>query len=425
MEILRLGSKGTIVELLQSILNKLGLFSGNIDGVFGTITENAVKTFQRRNRLSPDGIVGNETWRLLYPYIYGYQIYTIKNTDTLYSISNNFSTSINRILMANPSILTTNLQVGEKIIVPFGNIVPTNISYTYRFLQMNLFSLKALYPFLEIGSIGNSVMNKSIPYIKFGIGSKEVFYNASFHANEWITSPVLMKFLERLSQAYTENQTLYGYNIKSIYEDYSIYIVPMVNPDGVDLVTGDIDKNSNYFKNAQRISSNFSNIPFTSGWKANIQGIDLNLQFPANWDLAREIKFSQGFNRPAPRDYVGPSPLSSPESIAIYNFTLQHNFRLILAYHTQGRIIYWRYLNYLPNNSAYIAERFSNSSGYALAETPYNSSFAGYKDWFIQNYNRPGYTIEVGLGINPLPISQFNTIYAENEGILILGAILS
>lgn len=117
--------------------------------------------------------------------------------------------------------------------------------------------------------------------------------------------------------------------------------------------------------------------------------------------------------------------MSSPESIAIYNFTLQHNFRLILAYHTQGRIIYWRYLNYLPNNSAYIAERFSNSSGYALAETPYNSSFAGYKDWFIQNYNRPGYTIEVGLGINPLPISQFNTIYAENEGILILGAILS
>lgn len=60
-----------------------------------------------------------------------------------------------------------------------------------------------------------------------------------------------------------------------------------------------------------------------------------------------------------------------------------------------------------------------------MEDTPFASSFAGYKDWFIQNYNLPGYTIECGFGNNPLPISQFNTIYAENEGILVLGAILA
>lgn len=59
-----------------------------------------------------------------------------------------------------------------------------------------------------------------------------------------------------------------------------------------------------------------------------------------------------------------------------------------------------------------------------MADTPYNSSFAGFKDWFIQNYNLPGYTIEAGLGENPLPISQFNQIYEDNVGILLLGAIL-
>jgi len=59
-----------------------------------------------------------------------------------------------------------------------------------------------------------------------------------------------------------------------------------------------------------------------------------------------------------------------------------------------------------------------------LANTPYVSSFAGYKDWFIQDYRRPGYTIEAGLGENPLPISQFNEIYRDNIGILILGAVL-
>lgn len=108
----------------------------------------------------------------------------------------------------------------------------------------------------------------------------------------------------------------------------------------------------------------------------------------------------------------------------MYNFTIAHNFGLILAYHTQGRVIFWRFLDYLPAGSLCIGRQFSSSSGYELAETPYASSFAGYKDWFIQDFNRPGYTIEAGFGVNPLPISQFDTIYRENEGILVLGAVL-
>ena len=117
-------------------------------------------------------------------------------------------------------------------------------------------------------------------------------------------------------------------------------------------------------------------------------------------------------------------PLTEPEALAIYNFTLAHNFRLILTYHSQGEVIYWQFQNYNPPNSLYIGQQFSNVSGYSLEETPYNSSFAGYKDWFIQSYNRPGYTIEVGLGENPLPISQFDKIYIDNLGILVLGMIL-
>ena len=152
--------------------------------------------------------------------------------------------------------------------------------------------------------------------------------------------------------------------------------------------------------------------------------MDLNLQFPAEWEQAKRIKFAQGFTSPAPRDFVGEGPLVAPESLAIYNFTLSHNFRLVIAYHTQGRVIYWKFLNFNPPNSENIGRQFSEVSGYALEDTPYVSSFAGYKDWFIQNYNKPGYTIEVGLGNNPLPISQFDTIYAENLGILVLGLIL-
>ena len=153
-------------------------------------------------------------------------------------------------------------------------------------------------------------------------------------------------------------------------------------------------------------------------------GVDLNLQFPAGWEQAKEIKYSQGFNQPAPRDFVGYGPLTEPESLAIYNFTLMHDFRLVIAYHTQGKEIYWQFQNFNPPDSLEIGEKFAQASGYRLSEIPYNSSFAGYKDWFIQTYNKPGYTIEAGIGKNPLPISQFDEIYNDNISILILGAVV-
>ena len=148
------------------------------------------------------------------------------------------------------------------------------------------------------------------------------------------------------------------------------------------------------------------------------------MQFPAGWKNAKEIKYAQGFDMPAPRDFVGFGPLTEPESLAIYNFTLMHDFRLVIAYHTEGKEIYWNFQNINLPQGYEIGTKFANVSGYILTDVPYNSSFAGYKDWFIQDYNRPGYTIEAGIGENPLPIEQFDDIYNDNLGILVLGAVL-
>ena len=181
---------------------------------------------------------------------------------------------------------------------------------------------------------------------------------------------------------------------------------------------------STIYKVTAELARPYATIPFPSGWKANFNGVDLNLQFPAEWELAKKIKYNLGFTGPAPRDFVGYGPLTEPEALAVYNFTLRYGFKLVIAYHTQGKEIYWQFSNFNPPNSFYIGTQFAKSSGYKLANTPYDSSFAGYKDWFIQEYNRPGYTIEAGIGESPLPISQFDEIYKDNIGILILGAVL-
>ena len=111
------------------------------------------------------------------------------------------------------------------------SIISTNVSYNYDILINNMYALQNAYPFLYIDSIGDSVLGKDIVYFRIGRGKKEVFYNASFHANEWITTPVLMKFIEDFCIAYTNNSTIYGYNAREIFDTVSIYIVPMVNPD--------------------------------------------------------------------------------------------------------------------------------------------------------------------------------------------------
>ena len=303
------------------------------------------------------------------------------------------------------------------------SIVNTDIPMNSARCTTALAELIRAFPFFRRERLGFSVYGRPIDALILGRGERRVMYSAAHHANEWITTPVLLKFAEEVGNALRAGSSIQDVPASDLLDEATIYLVPMVNPDGVDLVTGAIPPGSREYESAQNLASFYPEIPFPDGWKANLRGVDLNLQYPTGWEQARQIKFSQGYTRPGPRDYVGTAPLTQPEALALAQYTQRVNPALVLAYHSQGQVIYWQFENYVVPGARGLGEEFARVSGYSLEDTPYNSSFAGYKDWFIQKYRRPGYTIEVGLGENPLPLSQFDEIYRDNEGILVTAAL--
>ncbi|APH17725.1 M14 family metallopeptidase [Clostridium botulinum] len=423
MRILKKGDRGSDVRKIQAVLQKIGYDVGPIDGIFGSNTEEAVKRFQLNNGLVVDGIIGPKTYELLNKFILGYNTYTIKPGDTLYNIAKRHYTTVDKIMIANPNIDPNNLIIGSQIIVPIGiDIVDTNVNYTYEIMEKDIMALKERYPFIQVGVAGKSVLGKNLYYIKLGDGSNEVFYNGAHHALEWITALLLMKFIEDFSRAYSEGSKIKGYNIKDIWNRSSIYIMPMVNPDGVDLVINGLQRNNPYYDDL--IKWNNGSTDFSKNWQANIKGVDLNHNYNASWYESKIAEESYGVYGPGPTRYGGPYPESEPESRSVADFTRNHNFRLILAYHSQGEVIYWTYRDIIPPSAREIGELFSKVSGYELSETVGIASYAGYKDWFIAQFKRPGFTIEVGKGTNPLPLSQFDKIYRDNIEILLLAPIV-
>ena len=301
-------------------------------------------------------------------------------------------------------------------------IVTTDTPITSAKNQAMILELAERYPFIRTEVLATSALGRPIPALVMGNGPRKVLYTASHHANEWITSYILLQFAEELAQAVERSGRVFGVPAKTIVNAATIYMVPMVNPDGVDLVTGAIAPGSADYALARILADNYPQIPFPQGWKANLLGVDLNLQYPAGWLQARDIKFSQGYTRPGPRDFVGRAPLNQLESRALARFTEEVDPDMILAFHTQGKVIYWQFRDLFVPDAQRYGEEFARLSGYALEDTPYESAWAGYKDWFIQNYRRPGYTIEVGEGENPLPLAQFPQIYKDTLGILVTAA---
>lgn len=277
--------------------------------------------------------------------------------------------------------------------------------YDHTRLTEDLYRLAEAHAFVRLERIGFSVLGKPLLAAVIGNGPHKVHVNAAMHANEWITAPLLVNFLADYAESVVNGSLLCEASGAELARQATLHAVPMVNPDGVELVLR--GNAPTHPRHASLLAMNGGKTDF-SGWKANVRGVDLNDQFPAWWETERDRR---QVDRPGPRDYTGERPLSEPEAKALVQCAKSHRFDLVLALHTQGREIYWNYRDLEPPEAKRMAAVLAEASG--LMPVKLEGSDAGFKDWFIAAYRRPGFTVELGYGENPLPVDQFSSLYQE------------
>ena len=294
----------------------------------------------------------------------------------------------------------------------------TKIGYDYIDLQKDIERLSRLYPFCEILSIGKSVTGRELLCVKVGNGANSVFYNGAHHGAEWITSGLLIKFLEDYLEKYVCGKKVGEMPTDFLMDNVSLYVIPMVNPDGVDIAINGARKYTADFPRFFRQNNNSSDF---SKWQANFNGVDLNHNYDAMWERSRKGEQAEGIFGPGPTKYSGIEPFSEPETMAIKKFTEKYDFKLTMSFHSQGQEIYYNFNEKEPIYSFFFARILTLGTPYTVAIPEGSASYGGYKDWFIDKFGKLGFTIEVGKGENPLPLSDLCRIYKETLPILVGG----
>ncbi len=287
--------------------------------------------------------------------------------------------------------------------------------YMFSELKDELYELCTRYSFASFETVGKSVLGKELLALSIGSGKDAVLMCGAFHGTERLTATLLMMFAQRLCETLARDGDIAGIRARRSFYDRRLVILPMVNPDGCDIV-GEGSVNCGKFKESVNAISagNFSK------WNANVRGVDINHNFDAGWSIVHELEQKANIYGPSPTRYGGPRPTSEPETAALVDLCSRIRFSHVAAFHSQGEVIYWNYGNNTPVRGRRMATLLSASSGYALEEPTVIASHGGFKDWFIEKYKRPGFTIEIGRGINPLPPSQINEIYSRLEEAMML-----
>ena len=291
---------------------------------------------------------------------------------------------------------------------------------SYESLREAICALTQRYRQLKAFPIGRSLLCREITALSIGNPAGAVCFVGATHGLEWLTCSLLMKFCHGLLQALDSGGRLSEIDAQRALRNRSLVIIPCLNPDGVEIAINGSQSAGRFCREVEQLSGGH---PKTV-WQANAAGVDINHNFDAGWLTLKQMEIAAKITSPGPTRYGGEHPHSEPETIAITTFCRSHQPRSLYSFHSQGEEIYWHYGPHTPQRSKMMAQILASSSGYELAKPVELASHGGLKDWFIEKLRRPGFTIEIGRGKNPLGLDQLEAIYRDTEEMMMLATLL-
>lgn len=289
----------------------------------------------------------------------------------------------------------------------------------YQALGSQLQELKNRFPFLKLFHIGKSVLGRKIYAVGLGNIKHSILFAAAFHAQEWLTCSLMIRYLEDICTAIRRNERPNGMPVKESLLYKGLLIVPMVNPDGVEIALHGSSSAKHLRRHVRQIMESSER-----SWQANARGVDLNHNYDAGFRLTRIAEINSGITGPSPRQFGGLCAHSEPETKAMVNLCTGFDIRTAFAFHSQGEEIYYAYGKHTPEVSPHMAALFASYCGYTVAEPTGLASHGGFKDWFINTLHRPGFTFEIGKGENPLPITDLEPVYEKLKSTLIIASTI-
>ena len=297
--------------------------------------------------------------------------------------------------------------------------------YTYQKMESDIELLKQRYEGVTSDSIGTTTDGRNLYRIVIGSrdAKKKILVVGAIHAREYITAPLVMRQIKEMLDKGEDGD-------KSL-DEICIEYVPMVNPDGVTISQSGINglNKEESKKKLQEIIDSGSEWGlkenqdkynwFLNKWKNNLNGVDINHNFPTQgWPNRADSR-----KRPCNEFYKGASAGSESETQYLITLVNNENFDAVLNYHTQGQIIYWSNqhaaADVLAKDRA-MADIVAAYTGYKLVAPEADGSKygTGFKDWLDWEKGIPNVTVEVGIGTSPVPETQIESIWQQNTGVL-------
>lgn len=267
-------------------------------------------------------------------------------------------------------------------------------------------------PTAEFGIIGRSIFSKDIDYFRIGKGERHIIVVGAHHAMEYITASALYDFIDFIMKKSTRGDIYCGVNVRFLLKKFSFWIIPCLNPDGVEMHLSGIEKTPLYERQLRMNggSENFCR------WQSNARGVDLNHNYNFGFFEYKKIEEADGIS-PGNTRYSGEYPESEPETRSLANFIRTLSPCAVVTLHTQGEEIYSR-----PqvDRVSRIASRLAGAVGYKVANPEGYAAYGGLSDYTGEVLGIPSFTVEVGIGENPLPISQLSAICDRVRKLLVL-----